>query len=204
MDEAASIAPSIQKSRVSRGLGSRFGSLFSSKSGHVNDPQIELQEPHRVYARGDVVKGKVILAVAKSLGITHLTVSLFGYVEVFKHHSRNKAGLRVNPVRVASEKGKRWVTEYYGDGFASLFEHEATLCGEGRLDPNSYHFQFEMPFPSDRELPTSIEVNISSPAAYTYRANIFSVRARSGCIWRCCYINSASHNQSHHHHQSPG
>lgn len=157
--EAASVAPATQKSRVSRSLGSRFGSLFSSRSAHTHEPQIELDEPYRFYSRGDVVKGKVVLNVAKSLGITHLTVSLFGYVEVFKHHSKSKSGLRANPIRVASGKGKRWVTEYYGDGFASLFEHEATLCGGGRLDANVYHFQFEMPFPSDRDLPSSIEVN---------------------------------------------
>lgn len=100
-----------------------------------------------------------MLNVNKPLGITHLTVSLFGYLEVFKHHSKSRTSLRANPARVVSGKGKRWVTEYYGDGFASLFEHETPLCGEGRLDPNVYHFQFELPFPSDRELPTSIEVS---------------------------------------------
>ena len=159
--DADAIAPNPQKSRGSRLLPSRLASLFPSKSSSVNEPQIELDEPHRIYSRADVVKGKVVLNVAKSTGITHLTISLFGYVEVFKHHSKGRTSLRSTPVRVAPGNGKRWVTEYYGDGFASLFEHETVLCGEGRLDPNIYHFQFELPFPSDRDLPTNIDVSIS-------------------------------------------
>ena len=156
----AALDASPPETNTARRLRARLGALFVSKNNQLSEPQIEFDEPWRTYTKGDVVKGKVVLYVLKPLGITHLTISLFGYVEVFKHHSRSQPALRTNPGRVASGKGKRWVAEYYGDGFASLFEHESTLCGEGRLDPNIYHFRFEVPFPPNRDLPTSIKVRM--------------------------------------------
>ncbi|KAL9054820.1 MAG: hypothetical protein Q9162_003943 [Coniocarpon cinnabarinum] len=156
VDDGTSL-PISTHAKAPKSLKSRIGSIFAAKSAPSSEPQIELKEPWRVYTRGDIVEGRVHLHVTRPLGITHLTVSLFGYLEVFKHHSRSQAGIRPTPVRVASGKGKRWVSEYYGDGFASLLDQEVTLCGQGRLDPNDYYFQFAMPFPSDRDFPTSIK-----------------------------------------------
>ena len=136
-----------------------LSSLFNTKTGHVNEYCIELDEPHRQYGPGDTVKGKVVLDVARPLGITHVVLSLFGYVEVFKHHAATKRHTRTSASRVASGRGKRWVSEYYGDGFASLFEEEIVLCGEGRLDPKLYHFRFEVDFPTTLSLPSSIDVS---------------------------------------------
>lgn len=55
--------------------------------------------------------------------------------------------------------------EYLGNGFASLFEDEVVLCGDGRLKEGVYRFNFELDFPQDN-LPTSINVrgpiNVSS------------------------------------------
>ena len=181
VDDGASFAI-LPEGRSSRKLRSRLGNLFTSKNGPLSEPQIELEEPWREYTRGDVVKGKVILEVAKPLGITHLTVSLFGYVEVFKNQSRGPPGLRANPVRVASGKGKRWVEEYYGDGFASLFEQETSLCGEGRLDPRTYHFQFELPFPRDREMPSSIRVSARSYSTRFVQFGLLGVQFERGTV----------------------
>ena len=155
-DAASSIAPPTTRTR--RGLSGRLTSLFNSKQSHINDYHIELDDPHKVYGPSDTVSGKIILSVAKPLGITHLTVCLYGFVEVFKNHSKSKTNTRSNGVRVGSGKGRRWVSEYYGDGFATLFEDEQVLCGDGRLDPNLYHFRFEMVFPSTLSLPSSIDV----------------------------------------------
>lgn len=156
-ETTSSITPS-QRSR--RSIFSKpFGSLFPSKSNHINDYSIELDEPLRLYGPGDTIKGTIVLDVARPLGITHIVVALFGYLEVFKSHARNKIGVRDSAARVASGKGKRWVSEYYGDGFASLFEDEIVLCGEGRLDPKSYHFRFELDFPANVKLPSSIDVS---------------------------------------------
>ena len=199
VDEGDTGSINTRRSWAPRGLSTRFGALFGSRSSSINEPQIELDEPYKQYSRGEIVKGRVVLNVSRPLGITHLTVSLFGYLEVFKRHAKNKSSLRTNPVKVASGKGKRWVAEYYGDGFASLFEHETTLCGEGRLDPNIYHFEFEVPFPSDRDLPSSIEVSATNLAAFPQVLIGGAVRAWHCRIWRRCDRDTSYYNSSHGH-----
>lgn len=52
-----------------------------------------------------------------------------------------------------SKKG----AEYFGNGFASLFEDEVVLCGQGRLLPGAYKFKFELELPP-KGLPSSIDV----------------------------------------------
>lgn len=100
-----------------------------------------------------------MLSVAKPLGVTHVTIRLEGAVQVYRSNTRPKQTTKPNgAVRVATGRGKRWVSEYYGDGYASLFKEEIVLCGEGRLDPKLYHFRFEVDFPPGLDLPTSIEV----------------------------------------------
>lgn len=155
--DAGSVVSSASRAR--RSLTNRLGAVFYSRSGHINEYYIELDEPTRHYGPGDIIKGTVILHVAKPLGITHIVLSLFGYVEVYKHHSAHRPGTRNSASREASGRGKRWVSEYYGDGFASLFEDEIVLCGEGRLDPKLYHFRFEAELPTNLNLPSSIDVS---------------------------------------------
>ncbi|KAI9652094.1 MAG: ph-response sensor protein [Alyxoria varia] len=142
--------------RPRRTIADRLTSLFNSKGGNIGDYYIELDEPLKHYGPGDTVKGKVVVNVARPLGITHVVVCLFGYVEVFKNH-KPRFNPRTNNPRAASGRGKRWVTEYYGDGFATLFEDESIICGEGRLNPKLYHFNFEIDFPTNMTLPSSIE-----------------------------------------------
>ncbi len=56
---------------------------------------------------------------------------------------------------MASNNTRR--TQYFGNGHASLFQDEQTLCGEGRLEPTEYRFNFELEFP-EKGLPSSIDV----------------------------------------------
>lgn len=157
-DNGLSEAPA--KSQLRKSLASRFNALIGSKSAHINDFFVELDAPHKQYGPGDTVAGKVILNVARPLGVTHIVVCLYGFVEVFKGHSKSKSLSRRNAARSSAGRGsKRWVSEYYGDGYASLFEEELVLCGEGRLDPSLYHFRFELDFPTTVNLPSSIDVS---------------------------------------------
>lgn len=146
--------------RIKKSISGKLTSLLSRSSTHINDFSVKLNEPYRQFGPGDVVTGKVILNVAKPLGVTHVVACLYGYVQVFKSHSKpTSTPPRNNPNRTVSGQNQRWVSEYYGDGYASLFEEEVVLCGEGRLDPKLYHFNFAIPFPTDIPLPSSIDVS---------------------------------------------
>jgi hypothetical protein len=146
-------------SRFKRSVASKLGAYLPSRTAHINSFSIKLDEPHRQYGPGDTVRGSVVLDVGRPLGVTHVVVCLYGYVEVFRSHQKSsRIHRRNNFGRAPTGNSKRWVAEYYGDGFASLFEEEIVLCGEGRLDPKLYHFRFEVDFPSDLDLPTSIDV----------------------------------------------
>jgi len=103
------------------------------------------------------VKGLVVLTVVKPIRVTHLTVALHGIVRVFKSPNARSAGQDPDPsLTLASNNGKSQST---GNGQASLFQDEVTLCGEGRLEIGVYEFEFELEFPS-KALPTSIDVRI--------------------------------------------
>jgi len=112
-------------------------------------------EPHRQYSPGDLVKGAVILTVGKPIRITHLTVCLHGFVRVFKNPNTVSDPLPVDAGLTGSSNSRK--SQYFGNGHASLFRDEETLCGEGRLDAGVYEFEFELEFP-DKGIPTSIDV----------------------------------------------
>jgi hypothetical protein len=148
--------PSVSSTRAS--LFSRLTSPLKKHARNLIDFQIEPDEPYRQYSPGDVVKGAVVLAVVKPVRVTHLTVCLHGTVRVFKHpNGANEPMSDTGPV--ASSRR----TQYFGNGHASLFQDEQTLCGEGRLEPAEYRFNFELEFPS-KGLPSSIDVCRASPA----------------------------------------
>ena len=48
----------------------------------------------------------------------------------------------------------------FGNGFASLFDDEVVLCGDGKLTEGTFRFEFELEFP-ERDLPSSIDVSRS-------------------------------------------
>ncbi|EGC42656.1 conserved hypothetical protein [Histoplasma capsulatum var. duboisii H88] len=136
-----------------RSLVSKFTDRFSNRTRNVSEFYIQLDEPYKTYFSGELVKGCVVLKVVKPIRITHLVLCLHGYVKVYK--------TTVAPGDVSDAsgflgpgRGKR-NGEYLGNGFATLFEDEVVLCGDGRLVEGIYKFQFEMVFPACR-LPSSI------------------------------------------------
>lgn len=117
---------------------------------------IKTNEPHRKYAPGNKVKGAVIVTVTKPLRITHLAVSLHGFVKVFNNAKQPGESVYPDGVLLGGRIGKQG-SEYFGNGFASLFEKKIILCGEGRLEAGKFEFEFDLDIPS-RDLPSSISV----------------------------------------------
>lgn len=133
-------------------------SPFSARTRTLSEFYIRPDEPHRQYSPGDVVKGKVILSVVKPFRITHLIICLHGYVQVFPKGGRHGSDKESDVGFLGPGRGKRR-GEYLGNGFASLFQDEVVLCGEGRLVAQEYHFSFELEFPG-KGLPSSIDVSL--------------------------------------------
>lgn len=74
---------------------------------------------------------------------------------MFKNPNAPGDAYKTYSTTVGLGKGKK-AGSYFGNGFASLFEDEVVLCGEGRLSEGVYHFNFELEFPS-KGLPSSID-----------------------------------------------
>lgn len=141
----------------SRSFFSRFSlPLRSRATRNFTDFHIRPADPHRKYAAGDHVQGAVVLTVLKPVRITHLTVSLHGYVRVYKTANGAAAEPAINPAVIPSQAGSRF--KYLGNGSASLFEDEQVLSADGRLDTGRYEFNFDLMFPS-KGLPSSIDVS---------------------------------------------
>ncbi|KAJ4301164.1 ph-response sensor protein [Kalmusia sp. IMI 367209] len=140
-----------------RSLLSRLRAPLKSKTRNFTEFYIQPDDPHRQYAPGDIISGSVIVKVIKPLRITHLVISLHGYAQVFKNPNSPGDAYKNYSTTVGSGKGKK-TGSYFGNGFVSLFEDEAVLCGEGRLGEGVYHFNFELEFPS-KGLPSSIDVH---------------------------------------------
>ncbi|KAL1636146.1 ph-response sensor protein [Diplodia intermedia] len=138
-----------------RSLLSRIKSPFGSKARYISEFYIKPDDPHRQYSPGDIITGAVILRVVKPIRVTHIVVSLHGYVQVYKNPNSPGDGYRSHYSAIATGKGSR-IGGYFGNGFASLFEDEVVLCGEGRLGEGTYQFNFELEFPS-KGLPSSID-----------------------------------------------
>lgn len=158
MPSAAERAPSTTSSSSSRRLLSRFTSPFTSRSRNISEFVVETEEPLKQHCPGDVVKGSVKLRIAKPTRVQHIVVCLHGYVQVYRNPGSPGDGYRSARDYLGTGRGKK-AGEYFGNGFASLFEDEVVLCGDGRLGEGLYQFQFELDFP-DRDLPSSIEVGV--------------------------------------------
>ena len=144
---------------TSRSLISRITSPFKAKPRHISDFYIKLDEPHRRYSPGDAVKGSVILTLQKPLRITHIVLCLHGFVKVFKNPIAPGEGTARDGGFIAAGRGQRG-TEYFGNGFASIFEDEFVLHGEARLNPATWTLGFEMEFPP-AGIPSSIDVSLN-------------------------------------------
>lgn len=139
-----------------RSVLSKFASPFKSRKRNVAEYYLRANEPHRQYSPGDKVEGTVVLTVTKPLRISHLVVCLHGFVKVYNSARTPGQSVSRDGGLLGGGTGKRG-SAYFGDGFASLFENEITLCGEGRLESGSYEFQFSLEFPS-QGIPSSISV----------------------------------------------
>ena len=137
---------------------SKVTTPFTSRKRNLAEFYIEADEPYRQYSPADKVRGCVNIKVEKAINITHLVVCLHGFVKVFSNarvpgQVVPRDGAPIGTGSGTSKKG----AEYFGNGFASLFEEEVVLCGQGRLLPGAYKFKFELELPS-KGLPTSIDV----------------------------------------------
>ncbi|KAK3943612.1 hypothetical protein QBC46DRAFT_26845 [Diplogelasinospora grovesii] len=152
---SASVSAIVEDSPSSgRSFFSRFSFPLRPRTRNVADFHIRPAEPHRKYNAGDHVQGAVILTVLKPVRITHLTVSLHGYVRVYKGPSIAANEPIVNPAEIPAQRGSR--LKYHGNGHASLFQDEQVLSSDGRLEPGRYEFNFELLFPA-KGLPSSID-----------------------------------------------
>lgn len=138
---------------------SRFSSPLSKRSAKIFELEIEPEHPHKIYRPGDSVRGQVVLTVFKGFDITHLTISLHGYARVFKNQCTPREANDL-PDQLVNGKGSHGF-EYFGNGLASLFQDEQTLCGSGFLKKQVYKFGFDLQFPT-ASLPSSMVVSTSS------------------------------------------
>ncbi|KUJ22479.1 uncharacterized protein LY89DRAFT_575774 [Mollisia scopiformis] len=171
----------------SRSLFSRLTSPLKARSRNLTDFYIRPDEPHRKYSPGDLVKGAVILTVVKPIRITHLTVFLHGFVRVFKNP--NSANEPLPDPALTSSNPKK--SQYFGNGHASLFQDESTLCGEGRLDIGVYEFNFELEFPA-KGVPTSIDFERGT-ISYLITATITrptSITATASCDQKLALVET--------------
>lgn len=150
---------SLEDLPPSRSIFSRFTLPIRPRARNLTDFHIRPADPHRRYSAGDHVQGAVALTVLKPIRITHLTVSLHGYVRVHKTSNSGVNEPPINPAVISSQSGSKF--KYFGNGFASLFEDEQVLSADGRLEPGKYEFNFDLMFP-DHGLPSSIDVCPSS------------------------------------------
>ncbi|ERF72369.1 hypothetical protein EPUS_07531 [Endocarpon pusillum Z07020] len=133
---------------------SRFTAPLANRNRNIAEFYVEPDNPWKSYFPGETIKGCVVLTVAKPLAITHLVVCLHGHARVYKNQVVPGDGLAASGF-LGPGRGRRGV-EYLGNGFASLFEDEAVLCGEGLLKKGVYKFKFELDFPPGG-LPSSID-----------------------------------------------
>ncbi|KAK0392624.1 hypothetical protein NLU13_2119 [Sarocladium strictum] len=126
----------------------------AKRNRYLADFHVRPDEPHRKYSAGDHVHGSVVLTVVKPVRITHLVVTLHGYVHVVRDPSTAAKSMAHGPG--AMPLGGSTGPQYHGNGLASLFQDEQVLSGDGRLEPGKYDFGFDLVFPSEG-LPSSID-----------------------------------------------
>ena len=142
--------------KSSRGLVSRIKAPFSSKQRSPVELEIRLDEPFRQYFAGDTVKGAVRLLTTRASRITHLVIRIHGFVKVVNNVRLPGETIPYDENLLTSMRRRKGI-EYFGNGFARLFEDEHVLCGDGRVD-SEYEFRFELDLPS-KGIPSSIDVS---------------------------------------------
>ncbi|KAL2184173.1 hypothetical protein L209DRAFT_486618 [Thermothelomyces heterothallicus CBS 203.75] len=153
---ASASAPEDPSSNSSGSFFSRLTLPLRPRTRYIADFHIRPAEPHRNYGAGDQVKGAVVLTVVKPVRITHLVVSLHGYMRVYKGPNVPANEPIIDPAEPLSTSGRGSRQKHHGHGYVRLFQDEQTLSGDGRLDPGKYEFHFNLLFPSSG-LPSSID-----------------------------------------------
>ena len=172
---------------------SKWAAPFAAKQRNPIDQDIRLDEPFRQYAPGDNIKGAVHVTVLKPLRITHLVLRLHGFVKVSNRAKVPGEKISYNESLSTSSSGSgRRGTEYFGNGFARIFEDEAILCGEGRLH-GQYQFCFEMSLPS-KGIPSSIDVSIQPLRSLVKPVLIPSLPVRT---WDDSLFHQLDNNKTH-------
>jgi hypothetical protein len=159
---APQTSSSPNASSPGRSLWSRLASPLRSRTRNLADFDVRPFEPYRKYSPGDRVKGIVVLTVVKPIRITHVTVALHGFARVFKSPNAGGGVATLDPALTPGSNSRK--SQYFGNGHISLFQDEVVLCGEGRLDPGVWEFEFELEFPK-KGLPTSIDVSVHNKAS---------------------------------------
>jgi arrestin-related trafficking adapter 9 len=157
-------SPTLPPSKT-RSVISRVAAHFGNRTRNISEFYIQPDDPWRTYFTGDAIKGTVVLTIVKPLRITHLVICLHAYVKIFKNTiAPGEAGLDIG--FLGPGRGRRG-SEYLGNGFATLFEDETVLCGDGRLKEGMYKFQFVMELPP-YSLPSSINVCYYQPFFFLF------------------------------------
>ena len=156
MRSTSSAANTVETFSKPPSILAKVANPFASRKKTLTEFSIETEEPYRQYSPGDTVKGHVNIKVDKAINITHLVLCLHGFVKVFSSARVPGKNIPRDSALISPGFGKRGA-EYFGNGFASLFEDEVALCGEGRLNAGKYKFNFELDLPS-AGLPCSIDV----------------------------------------------
>lgn len=138
-----------------RSIVSSLVTPFSAKQRNLIEHEIKLDEPFRTFSCGDAVRGAVLLNAAKPFRITHLVIRLHGFVKVVNNARLPGDTIPYDENLLTSTKHRKGI-EYFGNGFARLFEDEFILCGDGRLF-GKYEFRFELTVPSEG-IPSSVDV----------------------------------------------
>ncbi|KAK4043003.1 hypothetical protein C8A01DRAFT_32948 [Parachaetomium inaequale] len=152
----ASASAEDPSSSSSLSFFSRFALPLRSRARYVADFHIRPAEPHRKYGAGDQVQGAVVLTVVKPVRITHLVVSLHGYMRVYKGPSAPANEPIIDPAEAFATSSRSSRQKNPGNGCVRLFQDEQTLSGDGRLEPGKYEFNFNLLFPA-YGLPSSID-----------------------------------------------
>ncbi|KAL2257078.1 hypothetical protein VTK26DRAFT_691 [Humicola hyalothermophila] len=153
---ASASTPGEQPSPSGVSFFSRFSLPLRSRARHITDFHIRPAEPHRKYGAGDHVQGAVILTVIKPVRITHLVVSLHGYMRVYKGPNVPADEPIVDPGEAPTTTSRSSRQKAIGNGYVRLFRDEQPLSGDGRLEPGRYEFNFNLLFPPDG-LPSSVD-----------------------------------------------
>ncbi len=139
----------------SRSILSRLTGPLAKRNRNIAEFIVEPDHPYKVYGPGDLVKGNVVLNVAKGFDVTHVVTCLHGYAKVYKNSVVPGEGVLANGI--PDVRGGIQDVEYRGNGLVSLFQDEVALCGDGFLKKGIYKFGFELQFPT-KSLPSSIDV----------------------------------------------